>query len=89
MTGISRETHKRVILNPGHWPLLVLPLKRYVKGSGQECAIFTGGSLIALTIPEDAPIEIYIGTIFEPLRNLPRKQYANVDALLDDGWEVD
>lgn len=81
----TREQHREMILNPDKWPLLYLPLKR----PGLECAFMTA-PLSQHSIPEDQPIEIRIGTIFNvPLQALPRKTYTDVDALLDDGWMVD
>ena len=82
---------REMILNPGRWPNIVLPLKRGNPFQEGNLAIFApripnlGNDVIA----EDEPIEILIGTMFDKLSELPRKQYANVDALLADGWVVD
>ena len=78
---------RNMILNPNDWPHLILPLKRAVT-NGIECAVFAP-PISKGSIPEDVPLEILIGTMFDKLSELPRKRYENVDALLADGWKVD
>jgi hypothetical protein len=75
-----------MILTPREWPHLVLPLKK--RDGSMDMAVFAPPAGI-LDYPEDAEITILIGNMFLPLHTLPQKTYANVDALLDDGWTVD
>jgi hypothetical protein len=84
MEATMSNRDRNFILNPNEWPMLILPLKR----SGFECAVFAP-PISKGSIPEDAPLEILIGTMFDKLSELPRKKYENVDALLADGWRVD
>jgi len=88
MTAAERAKHREMILNPLRWPNIVLPLKRGNPFDAGNTAVFAP-NLGVNTISDDAPIEILIGTLFDKLNELPRKSYADVDALLDDGWIVD
>jgi hypothetical protein len=84
----QRARNRDMILNPRNWPHSVLPLKRGNPFDEGNTAVFAP-HLGLLEYPADVEIEILIGTMFSELSKLPRKVYANVDALLDDGWIVD
>ena len=84
----TREQHRDMILHPLKWPALVLPLTRHNPFDPGNCAVFSPPMGVH-SVAADEPIEIRIGTMFQKMSELPRKQYENVDALLDDGWTVD
>jgi hypothetical protein len=88
MEATMSDRDRNFILNPNDWPHLILPLKRKNPFQDGNMAVFAP-PISKGSIPEDAPIEILIGTMFDKLSELPRKQYENVDALLADGWKVD
>jgi hypothetical protein len=75
-----------MILDPYRWPHLLLPLKRYVDGFMQTAIMAAGME----KLDPNKPIEIRNNTtIFGPVGQPEILTYENVDALLDDGWEVD
>lgn len=82
------EQDRDFILHPNKWPMLILPLTRANPFQPGNTAIFAPPFNV-LKVAPDEPIEILIGTLFDKLRELPRKRYDNVDALLADGWVVD
>lgn len=84
------ERDREMILNPLRWPLLVLPLVRKTEtyGTDSDLAVFAPGLSVRVIKP-DEPIEIRLCNMYGDLKDAPRKEYANVDALLADGWQVD
>jgi len=87
MPEYTREDHRAMILDPFKWPHLVLPIKRYKDGQMDTALVFAGMERLK---PSD-PIQVKLNTtIFGPLPGESKMTvYANVDALLDDGWVVD
>jgi hypothetical protein len=87
LTNEEREKHRKMILDPYAWPVMWLPLKRYVEGnSGIDVAV-----LGTATKDEKQELKIFINlTIFgSEVGEVEEKTYTDVDALLDDGWIVD
>lgn len=78
-----------MILNPHKWPMLVLPLKRRNPFEDGNIA-YIALPLSKMKISEREGIEIRLGSVYDKnLSGHKRVTYANVDALLEDGWRVD
>lgn len=73
-----------------------LPLKRWVDGKSEN-GFMIGNRQINFAILGHNNPTIYFGNMFglkdgpliPQVQAFPRKEYSSVDALLDDGWEVD
>lgn len=84
LEGQERERHRAMILSPYKWPNVYLPLKRYRDGDMQVALLRT-----AFSKPD---VEFHIDlnrSLFGDIGPVERIVYDGVDALLDDGWEVD
>jgi len=75
-----------MIIQPGRWPLLYLPLKRRVEGGWPEIA-----TLMTATYDDTAELMIRINwSVMGPVSgDVTEKTFKNVDELLADGWVVD
>lgn len=85
---ITRADDERMMRTPTNWPLRpLLPIKRPGKGGG-------GRPELGL-IHESTPLLVRVGSVsrmpppWAEFHALPTRQYASLDALLDDGWIVD
>lgn len=87
-TERERQRNREMILSPYKWPLFYLPLKRKRKGDDG----FPEIALLRSAVSKDTyPLHVDINrTIYGPISGEVKEVvYENVDALLDDGWEVD
>lgn len=81
----DREDHKWMILNQDAWPQWPrLPVKRT---SAEPMFGIIPGTGLASDYEDGAPIKVLTGVMFLPPEG--EIAYETVDALLDDGWEVD
>lgn len=83
----DRTEHRAMILDPYKWPHMYLPLKKKrADGLFPDCGLLTTATTdetAKLIVQKNQTIfGLAVGEV-EPL------EYANVDALLDDGWLVD
>ena len=86
MTVISRDTHREMMLSPYKWPLFYLPLKRRnPEGGFPQLAILRTATNKA---DENFNVDVNL-TLFGPVGEVEHLTYSGVDAILDDGWEVD
>ena len=83
---MNKNTDLQFMRNPDKWPNWpLLPLKK--KGDFHCQYAF-------ITEQVGPPFYLYEGSIYEPkvtssLQSLPKKAYLTLQAILDDGWEVD
>jgi hypothetical protein len=81
--AFARE--KEMIDTPTRWPLMRLPLKRWVDGqSWPQLGFLTCGMEWA-----GPAREVHLGTVFDDPGSMETILYASTDLLLADGWFVD
>jgi len=90
-----RETmdDRGMILDPEFWPRWpLLPVKRYPKAGGMECGFLVAAENVRWTVFLESIYGLakYGQSLKEVAEKIPNKiEYADLDALLADGWIVD
>lgn len=81
----ERDMSLRMMKDPGSWPSWPrLPLKnRKERDPRHEVFPLIG------TMFEQEKVIVYLGTMFEDLRNVPTREYATLEEAIDAGWVVD
>jgi len=79
--NIQIAEDRKFILNEDGWPYWpVLPVKRSQPDGGwPECGTICAGT----------PSTVFLVPMYELKVDSPKKTYADLNELLDDGWEVD
>jgi hypothetical protein len=91
----EQNRSKEFMLDPNQWPNWpVLPVKRYdgTKPSGfPECAVMVACEGLLTTVFMANMYGLVGESVGAMIRDLEvkRVEYADIDALLDDGWRVD
>ena len=88
MTDVQREQNKEMIGSPGSWPQWpFLPIKRN--------PIIYPEKDIGLIFDHPGPIHVLLANLWDfrsigfDRAKVEKLEYANADALLADGWQVD
>jgi hypothetical protein len=81
-------TDLEMLKNPDKWPAWPrLPL--VIRHPARVSDPMTVGFLLG-DPPSDGTYTVWFGNVFDPVYpTQPKKQYATVEELLKDGWEVD
>jgi len=76
-----------ILKDPNDWPNVVLPLVKRGDPSGPECAFMVRGHGSKLYLHNMFALET--GMLSPQLAGLPTKEFDSLEAIIEDGWEVD
>lgn len=86
MDDNRREQDLHMLTHPGTWPWYpFLTVKRHMRGRRPQCAV----------IWAKAPLKVVEGNVLDmpeseaAFRNLPGIDYADAEAIVNDGWTID
>lgn len=91
MTEHTREEELEMMRQPERWPwTTVLPLARRTP-EGKKLGFLWQPSM-RISCPPPEPV-VYLGDMFsasgKEVTELDKQVYASLEAVVDDGWEVD
>lgn len=81
---------REFILDPSRWPAWpALPLRRSIAGRGPESGILMNGKFTIYIVNMFHLADMTPLQVEQVLASCKKYEYASVDALLSDGWQVD
>lgn len=91
----SRADHLKMMRDPNRWPCWpLLPLHHRTRAAKDGSGGRELGFLVEAGMRGEAAPKVYIGLIQfglmgQRLSELPTEEFPTLEALVDDGWEVD